>query len=119
MTVTGQLSVQLRGAMRRSNRNQQKVASDLGKAPARISDLLRGLDTGKSVNDRLTLMVEMADLLGMVPVLVPKRQLEQVMTILGQAPPTPMTGGSAPSLFDDVFIDLSDDDEDFEAGVAR
>ena len=96
--------------MRTSGRTQRAVARDLDKAPPRISELLRSLDQSRPLRDRLTLVTEMADVLGLTPILVPTRQLDKVMAVLGQ-PTAPMTGTAPASLFDELFIDLTDRDD--------
>lgn len=99
----------LRNARRARRLTQPELASRLGRDRARISELERDLLNNRPGRDRLTLMVEICDALGLVPVLVPSARVAEVRKLVS---PQQMTRGGGPtgSAFDDVFVDLSDED---------
>jgi len=98
----------IRTERRRRGLNQADLATRLGRAPARISELERDLQNSRMGKDRLTLLAEICDALDLVMVLRPRDQLPE-------APPSPGSSkrpvaGDQPSVFDEVFVDLSDED---------
>ena len=98
----------IRTERRRRGWNQADLAERLGRAPARISELERDLKTSRLGKDRLTLLAEICDALDLVMVLRPRDQLpEAAPTMRGAA--TSATGDQ-PSVFDEVFVNLSDED---------
>lgn len=106
------LGEQLRGWRERRGMTQPALARRLGRDPARISELERDLRGGRWGRDRLTLFAEICDALDLVPVLVPRARAEAVRN---QAQDTPPAAAARPSIstFDDLFVDLSaDEDED-------
>lgn len=104
------LGEQIKAARRRRGMTQPALASRVGRTQARISEFERDLTTARMGRDRLTLLVEICDALNLTPVLVPQNQVEAVRQILNTAAPSP--SGREPITFDDVFVDLSDSEDD-------
>ena len=90
---------------------QRSLAQSLDRRAPRISELLRGLERSDVKQDRLCLLLDVADVLGLELVLAPSEKMEQVRKLLGETGNTIMTPHHPPSIFDELFIDLSDDDE--------
>lgn len=101
---------QLRNWRKRRKMSQPALAQRLGRDRARISELERDLIGGRWGRDRLTLFAELCDALDLEPVLVPRGQAEAIRTMVAgaaeSAPRKPVT-----TAFDDLFIDLGDDEE--------
>jgi transcriptional regulator with XRE-family HTH domain len=87
--------------------NQADLAARVGRAPARISELERDLLTSRLGKDRLTLLAEICDALDLVMVLRPRDQLTGPE--FSERGSTPRASGDQPSVFDEVFVDLSAD----------
>lgn len=103
------LGAAIRAERRRRGLNQAELAARVGRAPARISELERDLQTSRLGKDRLTLLAEICDALDLVMVLRPRDQrVEAGSTTRGSAP---SAAGDQPSVFEEVFVDLSDKDE--------
>jgi len=98
----------IRAERRRRGLNQTELANRVGRATSRISELERDLTTGRLGKDRLTLLAEICDAMDLVPVLVSRDQAQsgsyRTETLTGQQAP-----GPRPSVFDEVFVDISDD----------
>jgi transcriptional regulator with XRE-family HTH domain len=107
----------IRSERRRRGLNQADLAARVGRAPARISELERDLQTSRLGKDRLTLLAEICDALDLVLILTPRDQVPQgVQGVQGVRPPAPIPSGAQPSVFDEVFVDLSDEDQDKSDG---
>lgn len=104
----------IRAERRRRGLNQAALAARVGRAPARISELERDLQTSRLGKDRLTLLAEICDALDLVMILAPRDQVSE--GALGTRAPAPAASGAQPSVFDEVFVDLSDDDQDKSDG---
>lgn len=104
------LGIQLKDARRGRKLTQPALAARLGRDRARISELERDLVNERLGRDRLALLLEICDALDLVPMLVPNAKAAAVRTIIaaGQARPVAPASSTA---FDDVFVDLSEDDE--------
>lgn len=99
---------------RRRGFNQADLAARLGRAPARISEFERDLKTNRLGKDRLTLLAEICDALDLVMTITPRDQiLERV-----QSPKFAATtaSGAPPSVFDEVFVDLSGEEQGVSDG---
>lgn len=107
-----QLGRQLKQARRGRHLTQPGIAGRLGRDRARISELERDLLNNRLGRDRLTLLAEMCDALDLVPVLVPRARLGDVDALLETRQSAPRRHGESRSAFDDVFVDLSDGDEE-------
>ncbi len=104
-----QLGEAIRMERRRRGLSQADLAARIGRATPRISEFERDLKTSRFGKDRLTLLAEICDALDLVLVLTPRGQA-------GQASPGPRTQapnavGRQPSVFDEVFVDLGDDED--------
>jgi transcriptional regulator with XRE-family HTH domain len=111
MKIFGELGEALRRARRARGLTQPQLARRLGRDQARISELERDLRNNRLGRDRLTLFAEMCDALDLVPVLVPRARVQDVRALIAPSS-VPCTGPFTGSAFDDVFVDLSDDDEE-------
>lgn len=101
----------LKAARRRRGLTQPALASRLGRTPSRISELETDLANGRLGRDRLTLLAEICDALDLVPILAPREQVQAIERLL--APDAPRHApSSSESLFDDLFVDLSDEHQD-------
>lgn len=106
-TIFTLLGQQLLQARHHKGFTQPQLAARLGRDRARISELERDLAAGRLGRDRLTLFVEMCDALGVVPLLVPRDQVETVRAIVDTEYPS-TDGVPPPATFDAVFVDLDD-----------
>lgn len=105
------LAEQIRRRMSERRLTQRALAQSLDRPAPRISELLRGLERSEVRQDRLRLLSDLADALGLELVLAPVEKMEQVRKLLGETGDKIMTPHHPPSVFDELFIDLSDDDE--------
>lgn len=103
------LGQQLRDARQRRRLTQPALASRVGRNQARISELERDLLNARLGRDRLTLLLEICDALDLVPLLAPRSRAAE-FRVAFDMPPTPAVSGTG-SAFDDVFIDLSDEED--------
>jgi transcriptional regulator with XRE-family HTH domain len=104
------LGEQLRNWRKRRNLSQPALAQRLGRDRARISELERDLLGGRWGRDRLTLFAELCGALDLEPVLVPRGQGESIRAMIGVASESVYRKPAA-SAFDELFVDLGDDDE--------
>jgi len=102
---------QLKGARQRRKMTQPALAQRLGRDPARISELERDLLSNRWGRDRLTLFAEICDVLDLEPVLVPRARRDEIYRMLGEARPSSRLRAPSGSAFEDLFIDLGDDEE--------
>lgn len=99
---------------RRRGLNQADLAARVGRAPARISELERDLRTNRLGKDRFTLLAEICDALDLVMTIAPRDQvLERVQSPKFAAA---IASGVPPSVFDEVFVDLSDEEQGVSDG---
>ncbi|MBK3804235.1 helix-turn-helix domain-containing protein [Azospirillum brasilense] len=105
------LSRHLREARRQIGLTQQEVADRLGRNRGRLSELEAGLSEGRSMRDRLSLLLEISEVLGVVPMLVPRSRVVDVEALLEDRPVFP-GAGSLPRVFDEVFVNFSGDEEE-------
>jgi transcriptional regulator with XRE-family HTH domain len=103
----------LRRTRRERGLTQLMLAARLGRSASRISELEKDLLTGRQGKDRLTLLVEICDALDLVPVLV-SRERAHDLTSSGRL--ESKSPGTPPTIFDEIFTDLSDEDEDSSDG---
>lgn len=90
---------------------QPALATRIGRSPARISELEGDLLKERLSKDRLGLLVELCDALDLVPILAPRERAQAVRVLL-TAGGQPLAAASRGRAFDDVFVDLSEDDDD-------
>jgi transcriptional regulator with XRE-family HTH domain len=103
------LGAQLRQARKNRKMTQPDLALRLGRSQARISELERDLLNNRLGRDRLTLLVEVLDALDLVPVLVPRSAVSAMSIPKPDGPVTRLA--SKGTVFDEVFVDLSDDED--------
>ena len=108
LTAMGQV---LRSRRQARGWSQPDLARRLGRARARISELEGDLLHGRVSRDRLSLLAEACDALDLVPVLVPRERAHAVERLIGDMPSQRITL-AAPRAFDDLFVDLGEDDEE-------
>lgn len=104
-----QLGCQLRALRKARSLTQPALAERVGRDRARISELERDLVSGRMGRDRLTLLVELCDALGVVPVLLPPDRAAMLLAPGEGRPPAAELWPGAGSTFDDIFVDLSDE----------
>ena len=107
-----ELGTQLRQARKARHLTQPQLAMRLGRDRARISDLERDLLNSRFGKDRLTLLADICDALDLVPVLVPRAQAKSARAAALPAGTAPPSKESRTSAFEDVFVDLTEEDED-------
>lgn len=110
------LSGQIRERLFDREMTQTVLAAWVHRSPARISELLRSLDDDARKQDRLGLLQDIAEVLQMELVLVPREKSDEVMQAMGASRDATMSLEPAPpSMFDELFIDLgAEDDTDKE-----
>jgi len=106
------LGHQIRARRAQKGLTQPELASRLGRNQARISELERDLIRGRLGRDRLTLFVEMCDALDLVPILVPRSRAGEVRALIDGDAKGADAGRTVRPVFDELFVDLGDDDED-------
>lgn len=108
-TVFQSLGEQLLAARKKRDLSQPALAERLGRNRARISELERDLANNRLGRDRLTLFAELCETLDLVPVLIPKSRMESVRLLVDDMP-APRHSTEVPRVFDELFIDLDDDE---------
>lgn len=103
---------QLRHARQRRAMTQPALARRIGRDPARISELERDLLNNRLGRDRLTLFAEICDVLDLEPILVPRARRDEIRTMLGEPDPPNSFRTPASSAFDDLFVDLAEQEEE-------
>jgi transcriptional regulator with XRE-family HTH domain len=101
------LGRQIRQERRNANMSQRDLASRVGRNAVRISEFERDLLNDRWGRDRLTLLVEICDALGLEVLLVPRARAAEVERLV-RAAAAPVPQGEAASAFDDLFVDLGD-----------
>ncbi|CAO3427811.1 hypothetical protein [Azospirillum endophyticum] len=97
--------------------SQRAMAERVQRGPARVAEMEADLLHARAHRDRLTLLLDMCDSLDLVPMLVPRARAREVEALLGLGladTAAPAAAGTAPRVFDEVFVDLGGDDD--EAG---
>lgn len=108
--ILHQLGLQLKEARTQRGLTQPELAARLGRDRARISELERDLLNERLGRDRLTLLLEICDALDLTPMLIPNAKANDVRKILTSAPARSDLPPAPSTTFDDVFVDLSDDE---------
>ncbi|MCW6537754.1 helix-turn-helix domain-containing protein [Sphingomonas lycopersici] len=86
------------------------LAARIGRSPPRVSEFERDLTSGRMGKDRLTLLAQICDTLDLIPVLVPRRRLEEIETLLGTASASRPASTPPKSTFSEVFVSLNDEE---------
>ncbi|WP_447932827.1 helix-turn-helix domain-containing protein [Sphingopyxis fribergensis] len=113
-TIFSDLGQQLRSLRETRGWTQLDISSRVGRSPTRISEFERDLASERLGRDRLTLFAAMCDALGVIPVLVPEARVAAVRNIIAERHQRIHSSEPAGSAFDDLFVDLGDEDEDDE-----
>jgi transcriptional regulator with XRE-family HTH domain len=101
------LGRQLNMARRERKWRLQDFAQRTGRNPGRLSEM----ETG-SANSSVDMLTDAGETLGMSLIFVPTERLEEVMKMIGRPDREPLGGVRAPSVYDEVFVDDSADDEE-------
>lgn len=111
LSAFASLGRQIRQERLKADMSQRDVASRVGRNAVRISEFERDLLQERWGRDRLTLLVEICDALALDIVLVPRARAAEIESLV-RATPVPMAQGDVISAFDDLFVDLGDDEDD-------
>lgn len=87
---------------------QSQVAHRVGRAMPRISELESDLLHDRPGRDRLALLADVCDALGLALVAVPRERVERVEAVIKESVSTKPTP-KAHSVFDELFVDLSEE----------
>lgn len=111
LEMTKGLGAQLRASRKARSMTQPDLAQRLGRDRARISELERDLIHGRKGKDRLTLLLECCDALGIMPLLVPKERYADIAASLATVRSSSKRSDERNETFQDLFVDLSDDED--------
>ena len=111
MSILSSLGEQLRHARSRARLSQAALANRIGRSATRISELERDFKQNRWGRDRLTLLIEICDALGVEPVLLPRAQAAEVRAYLDRADDTVRPREEPASAFEELFIDLDDEQD--------
>ncbi len=110
--ISRDLGQALADARRAKGLSQRAVARKVGRTQARVAELETSLKSSQPIRDRLSLLVDLCEALGVVPVLVPRSRTLDVRALIGQAGAAPVHGSdNATGRFDELFIELRDDED--------
>lgn len=105
------LGRQIRQERLKADMSQRDLAYRVGRNAVRISEFERDLLNDRWGRDRLTLLVEICDALGLEIVLVPRARAAEIESLVhGTSFSTPQ--GDVTSAFDDLFVDLGEDEDE-------
>ncbi|WP_241215513.1 helix-turn-helix transcriptional regulator [Sphingomonas sp. ABOLH] len=102
---------QLRALRVKRGWSQPALAERVGRNRARISELERDLTNNRLGRDRLTLFAEVCDALDVVPVLVPRALATEIRLQVEPTKAANIIGMPIRSAFDELFVDLGEDEE--------
>ncbi len=101
----------LRSRRRERGLSQPDLAYRLGRTRSRVTELELDLINGRIGRDRLGLLVEACDALDLTIILAPSDRAQAVQHLLSGGTSQPIAPHSGRA-FDDVFVDLAEDDEE-------
>ena len=110
--IFSDLGHQLRALREIRGWTQLDVASRVGRSATRISEFERDLAKERLGRDRLTLLADMCDALGVMPLLVPEARVSAVRNMINERNTRVHSAEPAGSAFDDLFVDLGDEDDE-------
>lgn len=110
--IFSDLGHQLRSLRETRGWTQLDVASRVGRSATRISEFERDLAKERLGRDRLTLLADMCDALGVMPILVPEARVSAVRNMINERDTRVHSAEPAGSAFDDLFVDLGDEDDE-------
>jgi transcriptional regulator with XRE-family HTH domain len=105
------LGRQIRQARLKADMSQRDLASRVGRNAVRISEFERDLLQERWGRDRLTLLAEICDALALDIVLVPRARAAEIESMV-HGTPSSVPPGDVTSAFDDLFVDLGDDEDE-------
>ena len=105
------LGRQIRQERLKAGMSQRDLASRVGRNAVRISEFERDLLQGRWGRDRLTTLVEICDALTVDIVLAPRARAAEIESLVRGTPPS-MSQGNVTSAFDELFVDLGDDEDE-------
>ena len=105
------LGRQIRQERLKAEMSQRDLASRVGRNAVRISEFERDLLKDRWGRDRLTLLAEICDALALDIILVPRARAAQLESLV-RGTPSSMPQGDATSAFDDLFVDLGEDEDE-------
>lgn len=109
--VFSSLGMQLRALRAKRGWSQPALAGRLGRDRARISELERDLVSGRQGRDRLTLFAEICDAFDVEPVLVPRDMAADIRALIAGPRADTRRSQDTVSVFDELFVDLGDEEE--------
>lgn len=115
--ILSPIGAALRAARHRRGFGQADLAARVGRPVPRISELETDLLRERIGRDRLSLLAEVCDALDLALVVVPREALARVEDAIEAAPRRAVHPQQA-SMFDDLFVDLSDEAFDDEPPTA-
>ncbi|KQY00468.1 hypothetical protein ASE23_21955 [Rhizobium sp. Root73] len=111
LDIAKELGSQLQTTRKARAMTQPDLAQRVGRDRARISELERDLVHSRKGKDRLTLLLDCCDALGVMPLLVPKERYADVAESLAPRRASSKRGDEHNETFENLFVDLSDDEE--------
>jgi transcriptional regulator with XRE-family HTH domain len=105
------LGRQIRQERLKADMSQRDLAYRVGRNAVRISEFERDLLQDRWGRDRLTLLVEICDALGLEIVLVPRARAAEIESLV-RGTPSSTPRGDVTSAFDDLFVDLGEDEDE-------
>lgn len=105
------LGRQIRQERLKANMSQRDLASRVGRNAVRISEIERDLLRDRWGRDRLTLFVEICDALSLEIVLVPRARAAEIESLV-RGTPSSTSQGDVISVFDELFVDLGQDEDE-------
>lgn len=105
------MGLQLKAARISQGITQAGLSKRTGKNQARISELERDLIHERSRHDRLALLAELCDALGLIPILVPRARYSEVSKVLRTTTVRSKNSDYQNTAFEDVFVDLTNDED--------
>ncbi|MGE7156022.1 helix-turn-helix domain-containing protein [Methylorubrum rhodesianum] len=110
--ITRQIHDTIRNARTAKGMPQEALAQSLGIPQPRIAELEARLRDGRPTK-QVSLLLQAAAAVGLVPMFVPEEAVHAVKAAVEAAQMEPL-----PSVWDEVFVDLSEDHEENEQPTA-
>lgn len=111
LSILASLGRQIRQERLKAGMSQRDLASRVGRNAVRISEFERDLLRERWGRDRLTLLVEICDALGLEIVLVPRARAAEVESLVRRTPRS-IPKGAVNTAFEELFVDLGDDEDE-------
>ena len=111
LSTLASLGSQIRRERLKADMSQRDLGSRVGRNAVRISEFERDLLRDRWGRDRLTLLVEICDALALDIVLVPRARAAEIESLV-RGTPSSIPREDVTSAFDDLFVDLGDDEDE-------